>query len=336
MVELKENQLIFRFPEVHEHAICRINFQRTLRIPDDNREYSLPPGLGRFHLAHVEDYKDNLPETMSKRGGVMLPMYQSEAMWINFSAGTHQYPFAIKIAAGKINAVTGENWNESLHEGTQDYVVLPEQPWLDGFCVQKGLIRQFVAMPLGEGYTAEEQVTDKAEYGGLQIMAIPMKRSLYEELLKQKEEQAELNMMLFSRNDIVCEQEYSMGYAPGGLMRQQIVEDEHGADAWDIENASGCFVHAMNSEQWSNITGQDTPGKPPSARDYTAAGLPWFEYYSDKHTAIEGSKILSQLDSLAAKMFKKGKGQLPDNEPIPAQKVIDRKMKKNNVKDGSW
>jgi hypothetical protein len=31
-------------------------------------------------------------------------------------------------------------------------VVLPEQPWLDGYCVEKGYIRQFVAMPLGEGY----------------------------------------------------------------------------------------------------------------------------------------------------------------------------------------
>lgn len=31
------------------------------------------------------------------------------------------------------------------------YLVAPDQPWLDGFCVQKGLIRQFVAMPLGQG-----------------------------------------------------------------------------------------------------------------------------------------------------------------------------------------
>ena len=49
MIELKNDQLIFRFPEVHKDAECRISFQRTLRIPDDNRAYSLPPGLGVSH-----------------------------------------------------------------------------------------------------------------------------------------------------------------------------------------------------------------------------------------------------------------------------------------------
>ncbi len=40
--------------------------------------------------------------------------------------------------------------------------------------MQKGVIRQFVAMPLGEGYTAEEQITGQAEFGGMQIEIFPM------------------------------------------------------------------------------------------------------------------------------------------------------------------
>ena len=58
--------------------------------------------------------------------------------------------------------------------------MIPKQPWLDGFCVEKGIIRQFVAMPLGEGYTAEEQITGEAEHGGLQIEIFPMKREVFE------------------------------------------------------------------------------------------------------------------------------------------------------------
>jgi hypothetical protein len=50
MVELKKDVLVFRFPEVHGDAVLRIQFQRTLRIPDDDREYPLPPGLGRFPM----------------------------------------------------------------------------------------------------------------------------------------------------------------------------------------------------------------------------------------------------------------------------------------------
>ena len=33
MIELKHDELVFQFPEVHEDAVCRVGFQRTLRIP---------------------------------------------------------------------------------------------------------------------------------------------------------------------------------------------------------------------------------------------------------------------------------------------------------------
>ncbi len=56
----------------------------------------------------------------------------------------------------------------------QDYMVVPDQPRLDGFCVDKGMVRQFTAMPLGEGYTVEERLTGEARHGGLQIVVYPM------------------------------------------------------------------------------------------------------------------------------------------------------------------
>ena len=62
-------------------------------------------------------------------------MYQAEAMWIDFSTS---YPMAVKVAAGKINAVTGEAWTNEMSESPQDYLVVPDQPWLDGFCRAKG------------------------------------------------------------------------------------------------------------------------------------------------------------------------------------------------------
>ena len=55
-IEIADDQLIFRFPGVHSEAEVAIEFQRTLRIPDDNRPYHLPPGLGRFPLSRVDDY----------------------------------------------------------------------------------------------------------------------------------------------------------------------------------------------------------------------------------------------------------------------------------------
>ena len=70
MIELRHHVLTFSFPEVHEEARCSISFSRTLRIPDDDRDHPLPPGLGNFPLHHVDDYGDRLPKLWSDHGGV--------------------------------------------------------------------------------------------------------------------------------------------------------------------------------------------------------------------------------------------------------------------------
>ena len=321
-MELRNDQIIFRFPEVHEDAELAIEFQRTLRIPDDNRRYPLPPGLGKFPLSRVDDYPDNLPETWSEHGGVFLPMYQAEALWINFRA---DYPMAVKIAAGKVNAVTGEAWQEELSGEPQDYLVVPGQLWLDGFCVQKGLIRQFVAMPLGEGYTVEEQLTGEAEHGGLQIAVYPMKTSIYEERLRQRLER-------LKDSKISPRGSPDMGLAPGGLMRQEIYEDEHGIDAWDASTGSRCFAHIVNSVQLLHLTGCQPPSKPPTAQDYTNARLPWYDCYGGDLKALEGAKKLVELDSVASVKLKKGEGFLPDNDPVTP--AVVKRLNRTMVREG--
>ena len=119
MIELKQDNLLFTFPEVHPDARLSIEFQRTLRIPDDGRTYPLPPGLGRFPLRHVDDHATNVPPRWLEHGGVLLPMYQSEALWLRFESGhvgdrEASYPFAIKVATGKVCAVTGKSWSDGL------------------------------------------------------------------------------------------------------------------------------------------------------------------------------------------------------------------------------
>ena len=272
---------------MHEEAELRVNFQRTLRIPDDDRKYPLPAGLGRFPLRHVDDFKETVPERWIESGGVMLPMYQSEALWICFDSS---YPFAVKIAAGRINAVTGTRWSNPLQRYPQDYVVTPEQPWLDGYCVTKGIIRQFVAMPLGAGYTAEEQITDEAEHGGLQIIAYPMKRQAYE-----KEEDT-IEGVLFCASEVARTPD--MGLAPGGRMDQDIYDEPNQFSDWDQDTMSRCFVRISNSLMWREITGEAPPTTPLSAKEYQKAGIPWFEYYNEDSTSVGGSSILKKLKSV--------------------------------------
>jgi hypothetical protein len=375
MLTLEHDRLVVRFPEVHADAHCTIEFQRTLRIPDDNRVHGLPPGLGTFPLFHVDDYASKLPAHWAGHGGVFLPMYQAEAMWIRFHS---RYPFAVKIATGKINAVSGEAWTPHLQSigqpngqaldragymqsltsapripvnGAQDYVTIPDQPWLDGFNVGNGQIRQFVAMPLGDGYTVEEQITGEAIHGGLQLIVYPLDPRYYTpprpitrgitagllfngypgDMLSASASFACTNSMSLSASA----QSAQMGLAPGGLMKQEVFADRHGINKWDQAHSAKCFVHLLNSAQFERVTGRRPPTQAPTAQNYSNAGLPWYEYYAENLRSVPGSDKLRKLDSVAALGTKKGEQPLPENAPVGAvTTVMLAKKAPNEVRDG--
>lgn len=346
MIELKNNSLSFSFPEVHPKAHFEIDFQRTLRIPDDGKQYPLPPGLGRFPIRHVDDFAGNSPESWIEHGGVMLPMYQSEALWLRFDSNyihDHRtgYPFAVKVAAGKINAVTGDDWTDWLQRNPQDYMVSQMQPWLDGYCVEKGTIRQFVAMPLGSGYSAEEQITGDAQHGGIQIIVYPMKKEAFERLFPKiehtKDEFRLLKSSYLMEDFTVCASP-DMGLAAGGRMKQEIYEDPFDLDDWDMNHSSRCFVHIANSLVWRSITGESPPTTPYTAKEYTKYGLPWFEYYSDNSTALNGSEELEKLKSVAEMAKEKGEVALPENESVDPKNIVKLRegLEKDQVREGSF
>lgn len=129
----------------------KITFLRTVRMPDDEKLHPLPAALGTFPLYNVSAYADVLSNKIVKEGGVFLPMWQREALWIGFECQSSKR-YALRISIGRINVVTGQSMDESptQHDGArpiQDYIVIPGQEWLDGICIDSGIVRQFVAMP---------------------------------------------------------------------------------------------------------------------------------------------------------------------------------------------
>lgn len=331
MVELRNNRVVFSFPEVHRDAVLDIEFQRTLRIPDDGEDHFLPPGLGRFPLRHVDDLATHVSAAWLRRGGVMLPMYQSEAMWLNFRSATG-YPFAVKVGTGRINAITGEAWSNELTREPQDYLAIPRQPWLDGYCVGKGIVRQFVAMPLGSGYTAEEQLDGSAEYGGVQLLVHPLKAQAWRGTSRVRSPAAPLY------SSVCCEPMADMGLAPGGRMRQEIFDDEHHFADWEFAHRARCFVHIANSLVWRAITGEDAPGVPPTAVEYTRAGLPWFDDYAEDRAALAGGDRLKQLRSVMEIGRQKGDVPLPENESVASENVVRLRagLRRDEIRQGSF
>lgn len=359
MLDLANDTLTFRFPMVHPHAELRLNLQRTLRIPDDGKSYPLPPGLGNFPVRRVDDFAQRAPAHWRERGGVMVPMYASEALWIAFSSsviGGPRYPFAVRVAAGKINAVSGEGWSDVMVPG--DHLVTPPQPWLDGFAVGNGRIRQFVAAPLGMGLTVEQQLTGREEYGGLQIEVRPLKATEYLKLFERNRARHVgggpmrsghrflRGMSLGVPGDVFCSSNSygasttkslcaDMGLGAGGTMDQQVYADSFGIEAWDSAS-SRVFLHLTNSLAWEAITGEKPPATPCSVEAYARAGMPWFTHYVEGAPVIEGGKNLQTVKSVKEQAAAKGVPFLPTNESVDvsSDKVVP--LGHATVRDGNW
>lgn len=315
-----------------------VRFMRTLRIPDDGKKYPLPPGFGTFPIRRVHDYLDRVPEEWRERGGVFLPMYQREAMWLNFSCPSWR-PRALQVGVGKVCAVSGKSWSGNLSKKKQNYMVLPKQPWLDGIATGYGTIRQFVAMPLGMGYTVEGQVTGEETFGGVQLKVFEPRAGRFPECPPP---QAPMRMRCAAPAHCAPGAAppmmgASMGLAAGGKMKQKIYKDSYGIETWDRNNTSRVFVHLVNSEMWREITGEEAPASPVTAREYEQAGLPWYDLYDEGQAALSGGGKLKGVKSVAQMDVKKFGQPVNNQDSVSIDEVESYALQdKNGIYDGNW
>lgn len=332
-----------------------VAFHRTLRIPDDGRTYPLPPSLGRFPVRRVEDHANEVPAAWREHGGVFLPMFQREAMWLSFS-GAHWRPNALKLAVGKVNALSGKAWSERLQnsgrgDDGQDYMVVPDQPWLDGINAGDGFIKQFVAMALGMGYTVEGLLTGSEEHGGIQLAVYEPKPGRFPDTppapvapsrARLAADGSAMAMAAPASAGAFAGQE--MGLGAGGRMKQSIYPDRHGLQTWDEDNFARVYIHLVNSQMWTTITGEPMPSSPVSAQTYAQHGYPWYDLYDEDRGDIAASGTLGNVRSV--KEIDAGNGfdaqqddssvQVPGHLVLKAAPPASDPAGASTVSDGSW
>jgi hypothetical protein len=282
----------------------RVSFQRTLRIPDDGKAYPLPPGLGRLPL-----------RKMRRGGGFVLPLAQREALWLAFD-GAAWKPNAVQIGIGGVNAVSGGAWKEGLSADPQNYLVCPDQLWLDGINAGPGIIRQFVAMPLGSGTTVEAQLTGREEVGGIQIRVYEPKPGRFPDRPPSRSEP--MAMMGMPPG--------AMGLGAGGRMQQKIYPDSYGLDTWDAGNSGEVAVHIFNREQYEALTGHPPPPSPVSAQTYTENGLPWYDLYEEDLGDVPAPRRLTAVKSVREQEAESGK--TGDEETVKIEPGQVRKIRR--------
>jgi len=195
-------------PEVNNSL--KISFWRTVRLPENGKKYDLPAGFGRFPLLYAKPFKNILEEIGIRDADIIMPMYDREAMYMQFEVcafdfSNPQRAFAIRPYVGGINAISGKPMlskqagvdrarestsNETtqpgeaqdpLHGRKQDYFVadisihdisvIPQ--WLDGIATSNGTVKQFVAVPFGSEESIESQKQGQDLVGGIQLEVVP-------------------------------------------------------------------------------------------------------------------------------------------------------------------
>ena len=306
---------------IHVGERFAVSFQRTLRIPDDGNQYPLPPGLGLLPVHPVAEYRRQAPDWWHD-DEFFIPMYQREAMWLGFD-GADWKPNAVQVGVGGIDAISGEAWGPGLIANPQNYIVCPDQPWLDGINTGSGLIRQFVAMPLGSGYTIEGQLTGSERTGGIQLVVFEPKPGRFPDRAPPSTRRPSAAAAFEATVTPGAE----LGLAAGGRMEQAIYRDAYGIDTWDGSQSAAVSVHIVNSEQYQAMTGRRAPRTPVSARVYTLHGLPWFALYNETRVDIEGSPRLAAVRS-TAEIDRATTGRTsPDDQPIAGTEDQMRRLK---------
>jgi hypothetical protein len=316
-----------------------VSFQRTLRIPDDGRVYPLPPTLGVFRVHPARDYAGRLPAAWLDEAfgeAVFIAMYQREALWLAFEAPSWK-PCAVKIGVGRIDALTGQAWQEGLHADPQDYLVCPAQPWLDGIKTRQGVVRQFVAMPLGQGYTIEGQLTGEERHGGLQLAVHDPQPGRFPD---RPPPQPVFPPALAAvgpglGGPLMGAPLQGMGLAAGGQLQQKIYPDPYGLDAWQQTASGRLQVYLLNSLQYTQVTGQPPPSSPVSARSYTEHGFPWFALYDEAQGDLPVPPALAGVQSV--RQVEDARGIPPGEEettveidPGQVQQLDDSQFRRND------
>ncbi|MER7841367.1 hypothetical protein ABTY98_37175 [Streptomyces sp. NPDC096040] len=325
-----------------------VRFVRTLRLPETGT-HPLPPGLGEFPVRRVSDYPDTVPAAWRARGGVMLPVYLREAMWLSF-AGTVE-PAALQVGVGKVCAVSGEPWSERLSRDPQNYLVLPRQPWLDGINSGKGTVRQFVAVPLGLGATVEGQVTGEEVWGGVQLQSFALKEGPLaewrreERLRRRKRTRAPGSLGGYGAalpmtaaapaapGAAPRSRSAGMGLGVGGSMHQEVYQDDRPPRDWADSPAGRVFVHLVTPPEWRRITGEAPPPSPVDRAAYNRAGLPWFDYYDQDAQDLAPTDALEAVKPVGDWL---GDDMEPWHPPSQGQVIPLKDPPGKPVEDGDW
>jgi hypothetical protein len=259
----------------------QVVLHRTVRVAD-GKVNDLPPSLGYMDLYRVQDYRETCPAGWEDEAHFVV-LHDQEALWLSF---TSNRPVAVVAGAGGVNALTGEPLRPALAQ--DGYMVVPPQPWLDGWKRdQGGTVYQFVATRYegGAGATVGEQLLGaESRAGGLGLAVYeaidpgsltPVPRPHHG--VKGGPQGQHVNSggvtrcstaMSFESGPSMMRGFDEMGVGKGGEVTQHIYPDPHGLAVWRAEPTAVQALYLVDAAGFTAITGLEAPPSPVSSTHY--------------------------------------------------------------------
>ena len=297
LVREKRRAVEARFLDLGKEGLRSILLQMAHRIADTNRAScttleitihqtaplageTMPVAFTPLSLRRSEECVSGVLQCWLPTSAVLFPVHPWETLAIHFDG---RYPLAARVAAGGIDVVTGTPAGSGLGRSPQNYFVTSTQRWLDGFLSEQGRIRQFVAVPSGQGLSAQEQIPGATPTSAtLQMEITPLRPSSYFERHIRRGIPTKLSEVIFELVDQARQTRPertlrlrasgsglavipTLGIAAGDSQMQPVYEDRYDLSDWDTARTVPVTFVLCAAHAWCSLTGDRLPPCPPRA-----------------------------------------------------------------------
>ncbi|BFZ63844.1 hypothetical protein YB2330_004981 [Saitoella coloradoensis] len=165
-----------------KYGTVAVEFKRMTRMSKGSTESPMPPEqhleleVPVYDLAQYVD-TERLDSRATKH--VVFPLGRHEAMKMDLFGDTESEPTAMRLYVEGVNGISGKPVDNTQHKlsfsqgGTQDHVVVPTQPSINGYVAKSNSARQFTQMSLKLGLDTLDSLKETDTSHDLQLEFIP-------------------------------------------------------------------------------------------------------------------------------------------------------------------
>ncbi len=253
-----------------------IKFQHPPRPPDDAKIYVFSARLEELPLCPASDFPDTLPASWLKQSNFLMSMKPNDPFSIRFTAN---YPFAVKVAVGNLDAMTGEPSISGLQKEPRNYFVV------SGESIANGITERSFVLPLNAGCVVNEQVFADQKIGRIDLKICPLRAESYfgEEVahliprtlreffawfvygpsikarqaeMERKDQTWRSDPLTDESGAILLGRKFEDEFDP--QLIEELTDLREVAD-WDQTPSECCSIYVCNSSVWCQITGTIPP-----------------------------------------------------------------------------